>query len=94
MKHNELLDKIYWYWRRDNRGSDGLQPMVDYRSALLAVVELHIPDFGTPNEKTVCDYCKVIYPCPTIQAIEKALTGTTHLVEQTSSFSSTTITNE
>ena len=39
MTHDELLDKIYWHWRKDNRG-DGLQPMIDYRSALLAVVEL------------------------------------------------------
>ena len=41
--------------------------------ALRAVVELHTADFGTPGENTVCDYCKVIYPCPTIQAIEKEL---------------------
>jgi hypothetical protein len=41
--------------------------------ALRAVVELHTADFGTPGEDTVCDYCKVIYPCPTIQAIEKEL---------------------
>ena len=39
MTHDELLDKIYWHWRKDNRG-DGLQPMIDYRQALLAVVEL------------------------------------------------------
>ena len=38
-----------------------------------AVFELHSADFGTPGENTVCDYCKVIYPCPTIQAIEKEL---------------------
>jgi hypothetical protein len=41
--------------------------------ALLAVVELHYEDFGTPGEEIVCDWCKVIYPCPTIQAIEKEL---------------------
>ena len=77
MTHNELLDKIYWYWRRDNRGADGLQPMVDYRRALLAVVYLHkekLDDVGRP----VCSGCMTgsswrIYPCPTIQAIEKEL---------------------
>lgn len=80
MKHNELLDKIYWYWRRDNRGADGLQPMVDYRRALLAVVELHKPD----KEGLCAMNCVVVddvgyawtqqqYPCETIQAIEEEL---------------------
>ena len=72
MTHDELLDKIYWHWRKDPRG-DGLQAMTDYRRTILAVVELHNQDFGTPGEIVVCDYCKVIYPCPTIQAIEKEL---------------------
>lgn len=73
MKHNELLDKIYWHWRRDNRGADGLQPMIDYRRALLAVVELHKSDL----DELICKECTASesewYPCPTIQAIEKAL---------------------
>ena len=84
MTHNELLDKIYWYWRRDNRGADGLQPMVDYRRALLTVVELHKPLLfqGRFSSYYVCDICSdtyeyvgdsVQYPCPTIQAIEKEL---------------------
>ncbi len=73
MKHHELQDKIYWHWRRDLRGADGLKPMLDYRSALLAVVELHRPSGGW-----FCDVCakpndEVMYPCPTIQAIEKEL---------------------
>ena len=75
MKHHELLDKIYWYWRRDNCGADGLQPMVDYRRALLAVVDLHKPDL-----KGGCNTCSwivngfVLYEvCPTIQAIQKEL---------------------
>jgi len=42
-------------------------------AALRAVVELHTADFGTPGEDIVCDYCKITYPCPTIQAIEKEL---------------------
>jgi hypothetical protein len=41
--------------------------------ALLSVVELHYEDFGTPGEEIVCDWCKVIYPCPTIRVIEKEL---------------------
>ena len=73
MKHHELLDKIYWHWRRDNSGADGLQPMTDYRRALLAVVELHKPDL----DGLICKECTASesewYPCPTIQAIEKEL---------------------
>ena len=88
MTHNELLDKIYWHWRKDNRG-DGLQPMIDYRTALLAVVELHKPStdgLGCSYEFIEChDHtglgCDVpptcnqyqSYPCPTIQAIEGQL---------------------
>jgi hypothetical protein len=41
--------------------------------ALRLIVELHTADFGTPQEDVVCDYCKSIYPCLTIQAIEKEL---------------------
>ena len=61
MTHDELLDKILMECGCRNT------------KALRAVVELHTADFGTPGEDTVCDYCKVIYPCPTIQAIEKEL---------------------
>ena len=84
MTHNELLDKIYWHWRKDDRG-DGLQPMIDYRRALLAVVKLHKPveeDGKLWCSEEVCynhieflerDDCDCSYPCPTIQAIEKDL---------------------
>ena len=74
MKYHELLDKIYWHWRRDNRGADGLQPMVDYRRALLAVMELH-----KPTNDGMCGKCLglasdwVTYPCSTVQVIEKEL---------------------
>ena len=74
MKHHELLDKIYWYWRRDLRGADGLQPMTDYRRALLAVVELHKPSENDNWGSVVCVACPTYeYPCHTIQAIEKEL---------------------
>ena len=75
MTHNELLDAVYWHWRKDDRG-DGLKPMIDYRSVILAVVELHKP-IGS-----CCSHCvmredyevsEYLYPCPTIQAIEKEL---------------------
>jgi hypothetical protein len=72
MKHNELMDKIYWHWRRDLRGADGLKPMLDYRSALLAAVELHKPTDSRGD--SVCAHCPTHnYPCPTIQAIEEAV---------------------
>ena len=81
MTHDELLDRIYWHWRYV-QGQDGLQAMTDYRKALLAVVELHKPkgNFadtyidGEPNNP-YCPECidPDVYPCPTIQVIEKEL---------------------
>ena len=65
MTHNELSKQLEGLWH-DSFKAPGYQ-------ALRAVVEIHSADFGTPGENTVCDYCKVIYPCPTIQAIEKEL---------------------
>ena len=65
MKHNELLSKINSF-----TCCSGVHEI-----ALCAVVELHTADFGTPQEDVVCDYCKSIYPCLTIQAIEKELNG-------------------
>lgn len=67
MTHNELIEVL------EHTAQDGMadQPIL---KGLRAVVELHYRDFGTPGENVVCDYCKVIYPCPTIQAIEKELT--------------------
>ena len=75
MTHNELLDAVYWHWRKDDRG-DGLKPMIDYRSVILAVVKLHKP---TPLDErgdvclTCCPDLLTLYPCPTIQAIEEHL---------------------
>lgn len=69
MTHDELLAKL-WVLPADvtelQHGAKAVQ-------ALRAVVELHNQDFGTPGEPVVCDYCKVDYPCPTIQAIEREL---------------------
>ena len=63
MTHDELLAKIEHFTCCSGA----------HEIALRAVVELHSADYGTPVEDVVCDYCKVIYPCPTIQAIEKEL---------------------
>ena len=44
--------------------------------ALRAVVELHkpspIPDWVPTEDKLIC-WCAHVYPCPTIQAIERQL---------------------
>ena len=74
MTHDELLDKIYWHWRKDPRG-DGLQAMTDYRRTILAVVELHKPFDGYCQRCTVNNWGELRqeYPCDEIQAIEKEL---------------------
>lgn len=72
MTHDELLAKI-------KTGNEflGIKYAPDSHTfALRAVVELHkpnpIPDWVPTKEKEIC-WCAHIYPCPTIQAIEKAL---------------------
>ena len=70
MTHEELIMKL---WEKRNSLCDHL----DIHFALSAVVELHKPvelDDGKPK----CMACETtdwykVYPCPTIQAIEKAL---------------------
>ena len=63
MTHDELLAK--------------LNPVITVANitkqyhALRAVVELHKPDLEGPY--AVCTTCQEIYPCGTIQAIEKEL---------------------
>ena len=69
MTHDELLAKI-----KTGNEFAGIKYAPDSHTfALRAVVELHYEDFGTPGEEIVCDWCKVIYPCPTIRVIEKEL---------------------
>jgi hypothetical protein len=45
--------------------------------ALRAVVELHqpnvIPDWVPTKNEYICEGCTRLYPCPTIQAIEREL---------------------
>jgi hypothetical protein len=70
MTHDELLAKI------DNFEPDYELEACKAMNALYAVVELHkpdlIPDWVPTEEKLIC-WCAHIYPCPTIQAIEKEL---------------------
>jgi len=71
MTYDELLIEI-------NRRLDVALYNGDAQSihALRAVVELHtpspIPDWVPTKEELMC-WCAHIYPCPTIQAIEKEL---------------------
>ena len=66
MTHDELLAKIDSFTCCSGA----------HELALFAVVELHkpslIPDWVPTKEKLIC-WCAHIYPCPTIQAIEKEL---------------------
>ena len=66
MTHEELLAKI------DEGGAYAFERDSYGWVALRAVVELHKPD-STPFLRKDCLCCKDIYPCPTIQAIEKEL---------------------
>jgi hypothetical protein len=79
MTHEELLATIDWIGNTKN-GEAGTVTNLGVAvlaslNALRAVAELHNEDVGTPDDDpiSVCDYCKLAYPCPTIQAIEKEL---------------------
>lgn len=73
MTHDELLEAI----------GTGETTRFALADALRAVVELHKPlkqrDRLSGEKITVCEHCetpydsKMLYPCPTIQAIEKEL---------------------
>ena len=74
MTHDELLAEI-------EEGATSFSELnsktYKWQQSLLAVVELHkpskIPNWVPTNHKFICDGCTRIYPCPTIQAIEKVL---------------------
>jgi len=77
MTHDELLAEIDFAiddskYNYDFNCFDGSHDfMLD---ALRAVVELHKP-YTIKNVGTICKECQIatLYPCPTIQAIEKEL---------------------
>ena len=77
MTHDELLARISSTMPKDN--SDVY--VEDVVTALRAVVELHKPAFAVVNGVKGTEWCYQCadqrgyakYPCPTIQAIEKAL---------------------
>jgi hypothetical protein len=78
MTHDELLAKID-IWKFQTKGYDDTYEVHGILNALRAVVELHKPDESEfPDEWESCVECSgngyaQMYPCPTIQAIEKEL---------------------
>ena len=68
MTHDELLQKL----ADIAHNKDAHDARNCYLIALRAVVELHKPT-ATPFLRKDCLCCEDIYPCPTIQAIEKEL---------------------
>jgi hypothetical protein len=79
MPHDELLKVVNW--SVELAEAQYLQELLNQMKALRAVVELHKPwntdKFGEPID--VCVGCfdvtddHIVYPCPTIRAIEKEL---------------------
>ena len=71
MTHDELLTRLLVTDK-----TNMTMEVIKWQLALRAVVELHkpnsIPDWVPTEEKLIC-WCAHIYPCPTIQAIEKEL---------------------
>jgi hypothetical protein len=74
MTHDELLVIVNKY--RDDIISGQVWTTDKFIKALSAVVELHtpsaIPDWVPTKEELMC-WCAHVYPCPTIEAIEKEL---------------------
>jgi hypothetical protein len=66
--HDELLAKIdsLTYMLMENEVPSGYK-------ALRAVVELHRPEVQAHKQYDKCWNCNLLYPCPTIYAIEKEL---------------------
>jgi hypothetical protein len=63
MTHDELISLLTTMTNHD---------AIFMKDALRAVVELHYPVIHALPDET-CWACQDLYPCPTIQAIEKEL---------------------
>ena len=77
MTHDELLAEINWIRNLETQDGDNLASInasiPAALNALRAVVELHKPEAQEHGEYEKCWNCSLLYPCPTIQAIEKEL---------------------
>lgn len=72
MTHDELLAKINYEIDLELRGMDAESWHAGAR-ALRAIVELHRPEVQEHGQYEKCWNCNLLYPCPTIQVIEKEL---------------------
>ena len=66
MTHDELLTRLFV-----TDETNMTMEVIKWQLALREVVELHKPD--SSGAYLVCVQCQAIYPCLTIQAIEKEL---------------------
>ena len=79
MTHEELVELVSKGTMEQDNRDFSIKVAVDSAKALLAVVELHKPCCDNLNElhRGYCVFCSQTkltqYPCPTIEAIEKAL---------------------
>ena len=81
MTHDELLAKIdYTVAIYEGLSVLDIRVLTAYLKALRAVVELHKPVQSYIFEEEACSHCsseedrlEILYPCPTIQAIEEEL---------------------
>lgn len=71
MTHKELLAKIFQEYATTYEDLCGNVPMSP--KALYEVIKLHRPEEQEHGEYEKCWNCNLLYPCPTIQAIEKEL---------------------
>lgn len=69
MIHEELLAKLTDYEAHFDQVLDEEKAY----DALRAVVELHRPEEQDHKQYEKCWNCSLVYPCPTIYAIEKEL---------------------
>lgn len=70
MTHDELLEMVKF--EVDVAQERYLEQGFPFAKALFATVELHKPVLHSEHEY-ICEGCNLVYPCDTIEAIEKEL---------------------
>lgn len=71
MTHDELLAKIN-AWEYSDYQAMGTSSEWPYK-IIRAVIELHEPEEQYHGQYQKCWNCDLVYPCPTINTIEKGL---------------------
>ena len=72
MTHEELIELVSKGTMEQDNRDFSIKAAVDSAKALLSIIELHKPLVHALPDET-CWACQDLYPCPTIQAIEKEL---------------------